>query len=415
MLSINIMLYIGIALALGFFLGKTTHWLRLTAIVGYIIAGLILAPLLHIFTESMLDESAMAIIVNGTLGLVGFIIGIGLTRGFLRRYGKMAISLAFIQSTATFALVALGVYIITKDISLSLLLGVIGLATAPAGTVAAIHECRGRGNLSRMTVAVVGIDDGIAIVYFVFILAIVKVIMGDQLLFHEVLGLPLVEIGGAVILGLIFGGILALISRYIRHREDIFIVTISFLLMSIGISELIEASSILACMTLGIVFVNIKPRIGKTVQVSIENILPPIFVLFFAIAGLELYLQYEHIAKFGIIGTFLTILIYIIYRILGKLIGANFAGKVVKAPKSVQNYLGFAILSQAGVAIGLAILVSSELSSLAGGTNLGAIVITIITLSTIFFEIIGPISVKYALTRAGEAHGPKAIIRKVNG
>jgi Kef-type K+ transport system membrane component KefB len=404
MISISLILYIGIALALGFFLGKTTHLLRLTAIVGYIIAGLILAPVLHIFTESMLDTNVIEIIVNATLGLVGFIIGIGLTKGFLRRYGKMAIGIAFLQSTVTFALVTLGVYIITKNLSLSLILGVIGLATAPAGTVAAIHACRGRGKLSRMTIAVVGIDDGIAILYFVFILAIVKVIMGSELTFNEVVSLPLIEIGGAVIIGLVLGGALALLGKYIRHREDIFVLSISFILLSIGISELIKASSILACMILGLVFVNMKPRIGKTVHRNIESILPPIFVLFFAIAGLELYLQFDNLAEFGIISTSFAILIYIIYRILGKLIGANFAGRVMKAPQSIQNYLGFAILSQAGVAIGLAILVSRELSSLSGGLNLGAIVITIITLSTVFFEILGPISVKYALSRAGEAH-----------
>ena len=404
MISISLILYIGIALALGFFLGKTTHLLRLTAIVGYIIAGLILAPILHIFTESMLDTNVIEIIVNATLGLVGFIIGIGLTKGFLKRYGKMAIGIAFLQSTVTFALVGLGVYIITKNLSLSLILGAIGLATAPAGTVAAIHACRGRGKLSRMTIAVVGIDDGIAILYFVFILAIVRVIMGGELTFNEVVSLPLIEIGGAIIIGLVFGGALALMGKYIRHREDIFVLSISFILLSIGISELIEASSILACMILGLVFVNMKPRIGKTVHRNIESILPPIFVLFFAIAGLELYLQFDHLAEFGIISTSFVILIYMIYRILGKLIGANFAGRVMKAPKSIQNYLGFAILSQAGVAIGLAILVSRELSTLSGGLNLGAIVITIITLSTVFFEILGPISVKYALSRAGEAH-----------
>ncbi|MCK5559609.1 MAG: cation:proton antiporter [Thermoplasmata archaeon] len=404
MISISLILYIGIALALGFFLGKTTHLLRLTAIVGYIIAGLILAPILHILTESMLDTNVIEIIVNATLGLVGFIIGIGLTKGFLKRYGKMAIGIAFLQSTVTFALVGLGVYIITKNLSLSLILGAIGLATAPAGTVAAIHACRGRGKLSRMTIAVVGIDDGIAILYFVFILAIVRVIMGGELTFNEVVSLPLIEIGGAIIIGLVFGGALALMGKYIRHREDIFVLSISFILLSIGISELIEASSILACMILGLVFVNMKPRIGKTVHRNIESILPPIFVLFFAIAGLELYLQFDHLAEFGIISTSFVILIYMIYRILGKLIGANFAGRVMKAPKSIQNYLGFAILSQAGVAIGLAILVSRELSTLSGGLNLGAIVITIITLSTVFFEILGPISVKYALSRAGEAH-----------
>jgi Kef-type K+ transport system membrane component KefB len=182
--------------------------------------------------------------------------------------------------------------------------------------------------------------------------------------------------------------------------------------MCIAICEIINASSILACMILGLVFINIKPRVGNTVHHTIETILPPIYVLFFAIAGLELYMQSSHLVQFvqfGIIGTFAAIIIYIIYRILGKLIGASFAGKIAKAPEKIRHYLGYALLSQAGVALGLAILVSSELRGLEGGEYLGALVITIITISTIFFEILGPISVKYALQRAGEAHEPSGL------
>jgi Kef-type K+ transport system membrane component KefB len=412
MMQVYIILYIGIALAIGFFLGKLTYWLRLTAIVGYIIAGMILAPALHLFSDDVLPASIIETIVNLTLGLVGFIIGVSFTKGFLRRYGKMAIIIAFIQSTITFALVSLGVYVITKNLSLSLILGVIGLATAPAGTVAAIHEYRGRGKLSRMTIAVVGIDDAIAILYFVFILAITKVILGGELSVQEIVGLPLVEIGGAIIIGLVFGGILSSLGRLVRHREDIFVVTISFLFICIALCEIIHASSILACMIMGLVFINIKPRTGRLVHTTIESVLPPIYVLFFAIAGLELYMQSGTIIQIGIIGTFGAIIIYIIYRIMGKLIGASVAGKYADAPEKIQRYLGFALLSQAGVAIGLAILVSNELSHLDGGAFLGAMVITIVTISTIFFEILGPLGVKYALMKSGEAHVQKTMPKR---
>jgi Kef-type K+ transport system membrane component KefB len=137
---------------------------------------------------------------------------------------------------------------------------------------------------------------------------------------------------------------------------------------------------------------------------SIENILPPIYVLFFAIAGLELSFQYDTLVQYGFMSMLGVTAIYIVYRILGKISGALAAGKTLKTPKNIKNYLGFALLSQAGVAIGLAIFASNELSSLSGGEKLGAIIITVITLTTIFFEIIGPMGVKYALTKSGEAN-----------
>jgi Kef-type K+ transport system membrane component KefB len=407
MIPMNLLIYIGIALILGFLLGKTTYWLRLTAIVGYITAGIILGPVMNIIMEENLSSYTMTLIVDMTLGLVGFIIGIGFTKGFLRRFGKMAIAIAIIQSTVTFAVIMIVSTIFTRDLNLSLILGVIGLATAPAGTVAAIHFVRGRGHLSRMTIAVVGIDDGIAIIYFVFVLAFVKFMMSGELPMYELISIPFIEIGGAIIIGIIYGVILAYIGKTIKHREDIFIVTIGLLLLCIGTCEIVKASSILACMILGIIFINIAPKIGRITHSTVEAILPPVYVVFFAIAGLELSLQFDSLIKFGIMGTIGIIIVYIITRIIGKISGAHVAGKSLHTSEAIKKYMGFALLSQAGVAIGLAIFASNELSELSGGEKLGALVITIVTLTTIFFEIIGPLGVKYALTKAGEAHEPR--------
>jgi Kef-type K+ transport system membrane component KefB len=402
MIPTNLLLYLGFAIFSGFLLGKLTHLLRLTAIVGYIIAGIILGPVMNIIMVEQLSDYTMNLIVDVTLGIVGFIIGIGFTKGFIRSFGKMAIGIAIIQSTVCFWILWLGIFLLTKDMNISLILGVIGLATAPAGTLAAIQLLGGRGSLSRMTVAVVGIDDGIGVIYFVFVLSIVKYLVSGEFSLVEIISIPLLEIGGAIILGLIFGGGLALIGKTIRHREDVFIMAVSFIFMCIGLCEIIGVSSILACMILGMVFINISPRIGRTTNTTIESLLPPIYVVFFAIAGLELSLRYHSLIKVGIITTIGIISVYIIYRILGKVAGAIIAGKAMKSEKNIEKYLGFALLSQAGVAIGLAILVNNELSGYSEIAHLGALIITIITLSTIIFEIIGPLGVKYALTKAGE-------------
>ncbi len=407
MLEWNLILYLGIALVLGFLLGKATHWLKLTAIIGYIFAGIILGPVFGLITEDALGSNAVQITVDVTLGFVGFIIGVGFTKNFLRRFGKMSIAIAVIQSIVTFFIILVGIYVLTHDLSLSLILGVIGLATAPAGTVAAIHMCRGRGKLTRMTLAVVGLDDGIAIIFFVIILAIVKVQMGGSYSAVELIRVPLVEIGGAIAIGILLGAVLAYVSKLLTHKEDVFIISLSFLLLAIGICEAIGASFILACMILGVVFINISPRMGKTTRVTVETILAPIFILFFAIAGLEINFELFNPSEvIGTISIIVVIMVYIIYRTVGKLFGGVFAGKSMKAPKKIQKYLGFALLSQAGVAIGFAILARSELGSEFGdaGVTLGTIIITIIAITTVFFEIIGPLGVRYALSKAGEAH-----------
>jgi Kef-type K+ transport system membrane component KefB len=403
MLELNLILYLGIALVIGFLLGKATHWLKLTAIIGYIFAGIILGPVLGLVTEDMLGSNAVTITVDITLGLVGFIIGIGFTKRFLKRYGKMSISIATIQSAATLLLIVLGVYLITQDLNLSLVLGAIGLATAPAGTLAAIYMSKGRGKLTRMTIAVVGLDDGIAVIFFVLVLTAVQVSSGKTLELTELIWIPFREIGGAIAIGILIGAILAYLAKYLYHREDVFVLTISFIFITIGLCEAVGASFILACMVLGLMFINISPRMGKTTRANIETILAPIFVLFFAIAGLEI--RFDVFTE-GVEIALSIIIVYILFRTLGKVLGGSIAGKSVNAPKPIQKYIGFALLSQAGVAIGFAILASNELGDVltVNELMLGTVVITVITITTIIFEIIGPLGVKYALTEAGEAH-----------
>jgi Kef-type K+ transport system membrane component KefB len=403
MIPLNLLIYLGTAIILGFIIGRTTHWLKLTAIVGYIVAGIILGPVMGLIMEGTLSNFTINSIVDITLGLVGFIIGVGFTKDFIKRYGETAIIIAIIESVITLIIISFGIYIFTLNLNLSLILGVIGLATAPAGTVAAIRMCKGRGELSRLTVAIVGIDDGIAIILFVIVITFVRGNMGGSQSLFEIIKIPLIEIGGAILIGAIIGLCLSYITKFVKHREDIFIITIGLLLLCIGISEAIKASSILACMVFGITLINFEPRIGRIGNSVIEGIVPPIFVLFFALAGLELSLQYSWFVKYGLISIIGILIVYIVYRIIGKLLGGLVAGKISKLSKKTQKYLGFALLSQAGVNIGLAILVSNELSSLPGGKSIGILVITLVTITTIIFEILGPLGVKFALVEAEEA------------
>jgi len=404
MIPLNLLVYLGIAIILGFLIGRATNWLKLTAIVGYIFAGIIIGPIMGLIMEDTLSSFTINTVVDITLGLVGFIIGVGFTKSFIKRYGKTAIIIAIIESIVTLIVISIGIFLLTKNLNLSLILGVIGLATAPAGTVAAIHMCKGRGELSRLTVAIVGIDDGIAIIIFVIVITFVRGHMGGSQSLQEIIQIPLIEIGGAILIGTILGFTLTITTKLVSHREDIFIITIGLLLLCIGISESVKASSILACMIFGISLINLNPKIGKISHSIIENIVPPIFVVFFALAGLELSLQYDWFVHYGIISILGVIIIYIIFRILGKLSGGVLAGKLTKVSQNTQNYLGYTLLSQAGVNIGLAILVSNELSPLPHGKSLGILVITLVTITTIFFEILGPLGVKHALTKAGEAH-----------
>ncbi len=392
----NVILVIGIALTLGFVIGKITHHLRLTAIVGYIVVGILLGPAFHVVELSSYETN---LIVSFTLGLIGFVIGGSFTLEFLRRLGKQSIAITIIQSFATFLIITSGVFLFTRDWTVGLLLGSIGVATAPAGTIASLRDCKARrGALSKMTTAIVGLDDGVAIIIFVIAIAILKVSLGEaSLSVYSALVKPGIEIFGAIALGIVIGAILAYSAKKSSGRESILIISLAGILTCIGLAEIFDLSSILACMFLGATFINLVPRIGGTSFEIVESILPPIYIIFFLVAGLKL--RPDLLITMGMIG-----IIYIVCRTAGKMSGAFIGAKTAKAEPVVQKYLGFTLLSQAGVAVGLACMVSGELAAYGEiGQYLGAMAITIIAATTVVFEIIGPIGVRYGIMRAGES------------
>jgi Kef-type K+ transport system membrane component KefB len=266
----NVILLIGIALTLGFVIGKITHHLRLTAIVGYIVVGILLGPAFHVVELSSYETN---LIVSFTLGLIAFIIGGSFTLDFLRRLGKPSIAITLIQSFATFLIITSGVFLFTRDWTMGLLLGSIGVATAPAGTIAALHDCKARrGTLSKMTTAIVGLDDGVTIIIFVIAIAIVKVLLGEESLsISSTIVRPWIEIFGAIALGIVIGALLAYSAKKSGGRESILIISLAGILTCVGFAEIFGLSSILACMLLGATFINLVPRIGGTSFEIVES------------------------------------------------------------------------------------------------------------------------------------------------
>ncbi|MEA2051379.1 MAG: cation:proton antiporter [Euryarchaeota archaeon] len=262
------------------------------------VVGILLGPTFHIVELSYYEVN---IIVNFTLGLIAFIIGGSFTIDFLKKAGKSSIVITIIQSFATFLIITLGVFLFTHNWCIGLLLGSISVATAPAGTIAALHDCKAkRGTLSKMTTAIVGLDDGVTIIIFVIAIALVKVILGDSLSVPSIIIRPLIGILGAVALGIAIGIILAYLAKKVKGRESILIMSLAGILICIGLAEIFHLSAILACMFLGATFINLVPRIGRTFFEIVESILPPIYIIFFIVAGLKV--RPDLLIEMGIIG-----------------------------------------------------------------------------------------------------------------
>ncbi len=389
----DLLLLIGITIALGFMGGKISNKLKFPAVIGYIIIGIFLGPsLFGIFDLGLLNR--MGMISDFALGLIAFSIGNELRWGILKKFGGKITTILFVQAIATFILVAFGVYLLTQDVALSLIIGALGVATAPAGTFVVLREYKAKGPLTNTLLAIVGLDDGIAIIIYGFASALAKLSISgkERITLQNTFQGPLIEIGGAVVIGIILGIALSYVARKLHERSELLTISLVAILICTGLSNIFHFSSILANLVLGITTANIFLLTGKRIFDVLEGIASPIYIAFFVLAGA--HLQVGLLPKMGLLG-----LVYILTRGFGKIGGASLGAYMSKAEMNMRKYLGFGLLSQAGVAIGLAMVVQREFG-LYG--ELAAVTITTITATTIIMEIVGPLGVKYAITKAGE-------------
>jgi len=391
---INYLLLAGIAIGLGLLIGKGTHFLKITGVVGYIFAGIIIGP--EVLGVIELTPVEIETMTNIALGFVAFIIGGELTLSLLRKMGKSIIAIIIGESIGAFTVVFLGVYLLTNSLPQAIIFAAMAPASAPAGAVAVIHEYRAKGKLTSAILAVVGFDDGLAILIYAFSIAFASLILSSGVFsVSNLIITPFVEIGGALLIGVGIGAVFAGILKKLVQREEIIAVTLTAILVTAGLSIMLEVSVILSCMALGMTVINVFPQANKPVFEHIKSISLPIYVLFFVIAGLNLHIGLLMVS--GLLG-----LVYIICRSTGLIGGSYLAARISKADPVIRDNIGFGILSQAGVAIGLALLASHKLASL-GMPELGTLIVTTIAATTVVFEIIGPLSARIAIMRAGEA------------
>jgi Kef-type K+ transport system membrane component KefB len=397
---------LGLATIGGFYLGRGARRIRLPSLIGYMILGVILGPsLLHLFSDSLLEN--LSFITEVSLGLVAFSIGSELNISSMKRLGAAIVGIIFAESFGAFFLVVAAVYLLTRDLPLAIVFGSVAPASAPAGTVAVIHEYKARGSLTKALYAVVGFDDGLAIIIFGFAAALSKSLLiggtneSTTTIISSLL-VPCKEIILSFVVGGIIGVLFCQVVRNLQSSRDIFVITFGVILLTTGLSIRWHLSLILTNMIIGMVLVNTRREtLTSRVLSSLQEVMPLVFLLFFCLAGAHLKLS--ALPALGITG-----IVYILARSTGLMGGAYFGALFGRAEDKIRKYLGLGILSQAGVAIGLSLIVQHDFTQLGTQYNLphacaiGTAVLATITATSIFFEIIGPILTKIALKKAGE-------------
>jgi Kef-type K+ transport system membrane component KefB len=396
-ISSNYLSTIGLLLITSFIGSKIFQRFGIPQVVGFIVLGVVHGPsLLNVIPLELSND--LLFISEIALGLIGFDMGSHLRFKEIRKLGKSIIFILIFEAFGAFGLVTAGVYALTQSLHTALVFGALSSATAPAATVDVLAEYDAKGPLTTTLLAVVGLDDALSLLLYSLAAAFAAALLsgGKTPTLLEVIEFPFIEIGGSILMGFTMGHVLNQILHRMKSRHDAMSVSIGFVLLVAGVSIALDFSLILTTMVLGMVVVNSCPEHGRHIRYTIEQAGPVIYVLFFTLVGARF--QISLLPTMGILG-----LAYILLRSAGKFSGAWLGGKIGGAEPMVRSNLGFGLFSQAGVAIGLALASAARFSDLGDeGKALGSLIINVITATTFIVQIIGPIFVKFAVTRAGE-------------
>ena len=405
-INFGVLLLIGI----GIFGGILGAWifqkLRIPQVVGYIFIGILIGQSgLHIVKQA--DIIKLESFNWFALGIIGFLVGGELQAENFRKYGKQFVAIMLGEGLLAFFLVSLPVSFIVFQVIHSwpaavasgIVFGAIASATDPASTVDVLWEYRSRGVLTTALIAIVALDDALAMTLYGIGTSFAEMLTGG----HSSIGVELLNISkellGSVALGVASGFLLDFTVKILRQqKERMLSLAVGMLLLVIGFSVAIGMDVILVTMMMGIVLINFAPKRSQELFVLVRSFSVPIYVMFFVLVGARLGVSAMPLWLWGIVLTYVT------GRTLGKIIGAYWAARWTGAERSVQLYTGMGLFCQGGVAIGLSIMASQHLGDIrvTDTMSLGDMVIFGVTATTLIVQLIGPPLVKMVSKLSGE-------------
>lgn len=397
--EMQLILLMGIGVFIGMVGGALIQWARIPQIVGYISIGVILGPLLGIISKPIITTLEPFNMV--ALGVIGFLIGGELQRDIFVKFGKQVISILVFEGMTAFLLVGLLSFgVLTAfgrdwqtSLAVAVVLAAICSATDPASTVSVLWEEKARGPLTSMLVAIVALDDALALTLYAIGVSVAGVILGNQEQSLVVaLGHAFLHLVGSGLVGVGSGFVLTWLLKRIEDVEKVLVFTVGTVLLLVGVSTRFHLDTIIVTMALGVTLVNLEPRRMHISFEQMHRFSKPIYVLFFVLVG----------ARLNIAGltpmVWLLMAAYVLGSIVGKTGGSYLGARYSRAGKNIRRYLGFCLYPQGSIAVGLLIMASRQFDP-----EMGLIMLMVIILGAFILQIVGLLGVKFGVKQAGEA------------
>ncbi|MBQ0083219.1 MAG: cation:proton antiporter [Clostridiales bacterium] len=423
----DILLSLSVALIMGLLLTRIIKPFGLPAVTGYLIAGVLIGPYGLGQIASLIGVSGLGfptadyvsrfgVISDVALGFIAFSIGNEFRIPQLKKIGKQATVIGVFQALTATLFVDVALCVLSKilgesvfPISAAITLGAVATATAPAATLMVVRQYKAKGPLTDMLLPIVALDDAVGLIVFAVSFGIAKAMVVGAVDFISIIIDPLIEIIASLLLGLLVGYLFSQSEKFFHSRSKRLSVSVTFVVLTVAITMLkfkigavtVGFSPLLACMMLGTVFCNVCES-SEELMDRVDRWTTPLFILFFVISGAELELSV--FTKWSIIGVGA---VYIIFRSIGKILGARWSSKFMKCDSTIVKHLGITLLPQAGVALGMSV------SAMQLGDGVGGLVRNIVLFSVLVYELVGPLLTKRALMKAGEIIPENKVSSKV--
>ena len=391
-----IIVSVAVMLLAGYLMTRLTKKLKLPNVTGYILAGILIGPyVLNVVPEFVVRGSEF--LPDIALAFIAFSAGQFFRVETLKKNGAKVMIITLLESLAASLLVfVLTFWVLRLNLAFSVVLAALAAATAPASTLMTIRQTGAKGDFVDTLLQVVALDDVVGLVAYSVAISIALSSAAGQGFSFSGLILPIVQNLLVMALGGLFGLFMKWMNQHRLSSDNRLIIAVALLFTFCGICTAADISPLLGCMAMGMVYINLTDDDKLFKQLGYFS--PPILLLFFVRSGLSFDLG-SLLSPSGSIGTAPLLLVGVGYfdvRLIGKYIGAFLGCLAVKKPPKVRNFLGLALVPQAGVAIGLAALGARTL-----GGEMGEALETIILASSVLYELIGPACAKLSLYLSG--------------
>lgn len=380
----------------GFLFTRLTKLVHLPNVTAYILCGILLGPyVLNIIPPRIIG--GMDFLSDIALAFIAFSTGEYFRFEVLKKNGPRVMIITFLEAFLASVIIFLVMYFVLHlNLPFSIVLAALAAATAPASTMMTIRQTHAHGDFVDTLLQVVALDDVIGLIeYSLAVSVALSVMNGGQFSLPQLVRPILLNLA-ALLLGGVFGAFLQLFMLNKHSTDNRLIICIATLFAFCGICSLLEISPLLGVMLMSTVYINLSD--DERLYKQLNYFSPPIMLLFFVRSGLSFDLSalFRSSSETGTTPLLLVGVLYFFFRIVGKYGGAWLGCRLVGKDRKVRNYLGLALIPQAGVAIGLAALGARTL----GGSS-GQALHTIILASSVLYELIGPACAKLSLYLSG--------------